>query len=123
MGTQEADVAVAQAIAAETTGHAHDPRIDAIFHRDVWIIYIFVVAMWIVLWGVFLGVVSLMDDPLLIAALVGLGLAACIFNTVGMVQNTRRLGHERVRFYSQDLYWQDQKKAQKVVARGAHERA
>jgi hypothetical protein len=113
MGSQDADVAVAQAMAAESTAHTHDPRIDAMFKRDVWIIYIFVASMWIVLWSVFFAVVQYMDDPLLIAALVGLGLFACVFNTVGMVQNSRRLGHERVRFYSQDLYWQDQKKAAK----------
>jgi hypothetical protein len=113
MGSQEADVAVAQAIAAETTSHAHDPRIDDMFRKDVIIIYVFVALLWVVIWGVFIAAVTYMDDPLLIIALVGLGVFACAFNTVGMVQNTRRLAKERVRFYSQDLYWQDQKKAQK----------
>jgi hypothetical protein len=114
MGSQDADVAVAQAIAADSTAHRHDPRIDAMYKRDVWIIYVFVAAMWIVLWAVFFAVVQYMDDGLLIAALVGLGLFACVFNTVGMIQNSRRLAHERVRFYSQDIYWQDQKKALKA---------
>jgi hypothetical protein len=118
MGSSEADAAIAKALAAEMTAHTHDQRIDAMYRQDVRIIYAFVVAMWVVLWGVFFFVVQYMEDPLLIAALVTLGVTACIFNSVGMIQNTRRLGQERVRFYSQDLYWQDRKKEAKRAARG-----
>jgi hypothetical protein len=89
-----------------------DPRINQLYHLDVKIMYVFVVSMWIVLWYIFFAVLPYMTDPRLIALLVALNLLACLFNTVGLVQNVRRLGHERLRFYSQDLYWQDQRIAQ-----------
>lgn len=114
MGTSEVDDVVARAIAAEEKGQSHDPRIDAMYRQDIWTIYAFVIALWIVLWSTFFFVANrYIEDNLLRLALIGLGLFASIFNTVGMVQNTRRLRHEAVRFYSQDLYWQDQKRAAK----------
>ncbi|MCZ7661524.1 MAG: hypothetical protein M5U22_00525 [Thermoleophilia bacterium] len=114
MGTSEVDEIVGKAIDAEEKAHKHDPRIDKMYRSDVITIYIFVVALWIVLWSIFFFVANLyIEDNLLRLALIFLGLFASVFNTVGMVQNTRRLKHESVRFYSQDLYWQDQKRAQK----------
>jgi len=92
-----------------------DPRINSVYHKDVWAIYVFVVSMWIVLWAVFFGVLRYMEDPALVWVLAILGVLACVFNTVGMIQNVRRLGHERHRFYSQDLFWLDQKKAQRAL--------
>lgn len=110
------DEAVAEAIVKESSAHTHDPRIDAMYKRDVVTIYVFVIALWIVLWSIFFFVANrYIEDDLLRLALIVLGLMASVFNTVGMIQNIRRLGHERVRFYSQDLYWQDQKRAQKAA--------
>jgi hypothetical protein len=98
---------------APRAGAARDPRIDAMYHSDVRVMYLFVAVMWIVLWYIFFAVVPYMTDRRLIALLVVLNLLACLFNTVGLVQNVRRLGQERLRFYSQDLYWQDQRTAQR----------
>ena len=78
-------------------------------------IYFFVVALWIVLWTVFLVVANpVITDDKLRWLLIGLGVFASIFNSVGMISNTRRLKHEAVRFYSQDLFWQDEKKRRKA---------
>ncbi|MEO6056101.1 MAG: hypothetical protein ABI860_02450 [Gemmatimonadales bacterium] len=94
---------------------APDPRIDALYHSDVRIMYSFVVGMWVVLWYVFFAVARHVADTRLLIVLFALNALACLFNTVGLVQNVRRLGHERLRFYSQDLYWQDQRKAQQAL--------
>lgn len=116
MSATGVDEAVESAISKEASAHTHDPRIDAMYKRDVITIYAFVVALWVVLWSVFFFVANrYIDDDLLRFVLILLGLFASVFNTVGMVQNIRRLRHERVRFYSQDLYWQDQKRAQKAA--------
>ncbi len=89
----------------------HDPRIDQMYKRDVIIIYAFVVALWIVLWTTFfLAANPFIEDEGLRWLLIGLGAMASIFNATGMIQNTRRLKHEAVRFYTQDLFWQDQKR-------------
>ena len=68
------------------------------------------------LWGVFFLVANpeITDDSLR-WLLIGLGVFASIFNSVGMISNTRRLKHEAVRFYSQDLFWQDEKKRRKAA--------
>lgn len=117
MSPTEADLAVERAIEAEERKGTHDPRINAMYTRDVWIIYAFVVALWIVLWGVFFYVaLPQIHDQKLIWFLVLLGAFASLFNAVGMIQNTRRLKQEAVRFYSQDLFWQDQKKLLKAEA-------
>lgn len=114
MGTSEVDEIIARATAAEEKEHKHDPRINSMYTRDVITIYVFVAALWIVLWSIFFFAANpYIEDNLLRLALIVLGLLASVFNTVGMIQNTRRLKHESVRFYSQDLYWQDQKRAQK----------
>ncbi|MHB1344742.1 MAG: hypothetical protein ACYCX3_10345 [Thermoleophilia bacterium] len=116
MSATGVDEAVETAISKEASAHTHDPRIDSMYKRDVITIYVFVIALWIVLWSVFFFVANrYIDDDLLRFVLILLGLFASVFNTVGMVQNIRRLRHERVRFYSQDLYWQDQKRAQKAA--------
>lgn len=116
MSASGVDEAVAAAISKEASAHTHDPRIDAMYKRDVITIYVFVIALWVVLWSIFFFVANrYIEDNLLRLALIALGLMASIFNTVGMIQNIRRLGHERVRFYSQDLYWQDQKRAQRAA--------
>ena len=111
----DVDSAPERALEEERTTHKHDPRIDKLYRQDVILIYTFVIALWIVLWGVFFGVVNpLVTDNTLRVLLIVLGLTASIFNTVGMISNTRRLKHESVRFYSQDLYWQDEKKRRKA---------
>jgi hypothetical protein len=113
----EADLAVERAIEAEEKKGTHDPRIETMYARDKWTIYVFVAAMLVVLWGVFFYVaLPQIDDPALLWFLVALGAFASLFNTVGMITNTRRLWNERIRFYSQDLFWQDQKKALKAEA-------
>lgn len=113
---EDVDLALEQALEEERRTHKHDPRIDKLYHQDVITIYIFVVGLWIVLGGVFFFVVNpRLDDGGLRILLIGLGLFALIFNTVGMIANTRRLKHEAVRFYSQDLYWQDEKKRRKAA--------
>jgi hypothetical protein len=118
----EADIAVEQAIRAEARKATHDPRIDKTYRRDVITIYAFVIALWITLWSVFLFAANPnIDDNGLRALMIGLGVFASIFNATGMIQNTRRLKQEAVRFYSQDLFWQDQKKLQKQYAKEEHE--
>lgn len=115
-GKHEVDLAVEEAIEAEERGGKHDPRIDRLYRQDVIVIYIFVIALWVVLWGVFFLVANPeIDDDLLRALLIGLGVTASVFNSVGMISNTRRLKHEAVRFYSQDLFWQDEKKRRKAA--------
>jgi hypothetical protein len=94
---------------------APDPRIDALYHSDVRIMYSFVIGMWVVLWYIFFAVARYVTDTRLMVVLFALNALACLFNTVGLVQNVRRLGHERLRFYSQDLYWQDQRQAQRAL--------
>jgi len=116
MSTPDVDSIVEQALEAEEHGGKHDPRIDKLFRQDVLTIYIFVIALWIVLWAVFFLVANpeITDDTLR-WLLIGLGVFACVFNSVGMISNTRRLKHEAVRFYSQDLFWQDEKKRRKAA--------
>jgi len=115
-GKHEVDLAVEEALEAEQRGGKHDPRIDRLYRQDVIVIYIFVVALWVVLWGVFFLVANPeIDDELLRWLLIGLGVFASVFNSVGMISNTRRLKHEAVRFYSQDLFWQDEKKRRKAA--------
>jgi hypothetical protein len=71
--------------------------------------------LWLVLWTVFFLVANpVITDDKLRWLLIGLGVFASIFNSVGMISNTRRLKHEAVRFYSQDLFWQDEKKRRKA---------
>lgn len=119
MSASGVDEVVAAALAQENSAHQHDPRIDVMYRNDVITIYAFVIALWIVLWSVFFFAANpYIEDDLLRIVLIVLGLSASIFNTVGMVQNTRRLATERVRFYSQDLYWQDQKRALKASSGG-----
>jgi hypothetical protein len=111
----DVDSALEKALEEERKTHHHDPRIDKLYHQDVRLIYVFVIALWIVLWGVYFGVVNpLITDNGLRVLLIALGLIASLFNNVGMISNTRRLKHEAVRFYSQDLYWQDEKKRRKA---------
>jgi len=115
-GKHEVDLAVEEALEAEQRGGKHDTRIDKLYRQDVIVIYIFVVALWVVLWGVFFLVANPeIDDELLRWLLIGLGVFASVFNSVGMISNTRRLKHEAVRFYSQDLFWQDEKKRRKAA--------
>lgn len=114
MGVEDVDSALERALEEERKTHKHDPRIDKLYHQDVVVIYIFVIMLWVVLWGVFFIVNPLIHDQSLRVFLIALGLIASIFNTVGMISNTRRLKHEAVRFYSQDLYWQDEKKRRKA---------
>jgi hypothetical protein len=115
-GEHEVDLAVEEALEAEQRGGKHDTRIDKLYRQDVIVIYIFVVALWVVLWGVFFLVANPeIDDELLRWLLIGLGVFASVFNSVGMISNTRRLKHEAVRFYSQDLFWQDEKKRRKAA--------
>ena len=115
-GKHEVDLVVEEAIEAEERGGKHDPRIDKLYRQDVIVIYIFVIALWVVLWGVFFLVANPeIDDELLRWLLIGLGVFASVFNSVGMISNTRRLKHEAVRFYSQDLFWQDEKKRRKAA--------
>ena len=115
-GEHEVDLVVEEAIEAEVRGGKHDPRIDRLYRQDVMAIHVFVIAMWIVLWGVFFLVANPeIEDELLRWLLIGLGVFASVFNSVGMISNTRRLKHEAVRFYSQDLFWQDEKKRRKAA--------
>jgi len=115
MSTPDVDNVVEQAIEAEAHGGKHDPRIDKLYRQDKIVIYFFVVTLWIVLWGVFFLVANpeITNDTLR-WLLIGLGVFASIFNSVGMISNIRRLKHEAVRFYSQDLFWQDEKKRRKA---------
>jgi O-antigen/teichoic acid export membrane protein len=118
----EADLAVEQAVAAESKRGTHDPRIEKTYRRDVITIYTFVIALWITLWAVFFFVVNPnVNDNALRWLMIGLGIFASVFNATGMIQNTRRLKQEAIRFYSQDLFWQDQKKLQKEFAKEEHE--
>jgi hypothetical protein len=115
MSTPDVDHVVDEAIEAEARGGEHDPRIDKLYRQDVIIIYLFVVLMWVILWGVFFFVANPeIDNETLRWLLIGLGVFASVFNSVGMISNTRRLRHEAVRFYSQDLFWQDEKKRRKA---------
>jgi Fe2+ transport system protein B len=115
LSTPDVDSIVEKALEAEEHGGKHDPRIDRIYRQDVITIYIFVVALWLVLWTVFFLVANpVITDNSLRWLLIGLGVFASIFNSVGMISNTRRLKHEAVRFYSQDLFWQDEKKRRKA---------
>jgi O-antigen/teichoic acid export membrane protein len=115
LSTPDVDSIVEQALEAEVHGGKHDPRIDRLYRQDVITIYIFVVALWLVLWTVFFLVANtVITDDKLRWLLIGLGVFASIFNSVGMISNTRRLKHEAVRFYSQDLFWQDEKKRRKA---------
>ena len=115
MSTPDVDHVVEEAIEAEEHGGQHDPRIDKLYRQDTTVIYFFVATLWVVLWGVFFLVANreITNDSLR-WLLIGLGLFASIFNSVGMISNTRRLKHEAVRFYSQDLFWQDEKKRRKA---------
>jgi len=92
---------------------AVDPRVDAMYRRDVLYTYAFVVLVWLVVGSIFGVAAAFAHSRLLIAVLGALGCLACLLNTLGMVQNARRLGQERSRFYPQDLYWQDQQKARR----------
>lgn len=115
MSTPDVDQVVEQAIEAEAKGAVHDPRIDKLYRQDKIVIYIFVVSLWVTLWAVFFLVANLeITDEKLRWLLIGLGVFASIFNSVGMIANVRRLKHEAVRFYSQDLFWQDEKKRRKA---------
>lgn len=114
-GAHEVDRAVEEAIEAEVHGGKHDPRIDRLYRQDVIVIYLFVILLWLVLWSVFFFVANPeIDNDSLRWLLIGLGVFASVFNSVGMISNTRRLRHEAVRFYSQDLFWQDEKKRRKA---------
>ena len=72
-------------------GGKHDPRIDKLYRQDKIVIYFFVATLWIVLWGVFFLVANpeITDDSLR-WLLIGLGVFASIFNSVGMISNTRQ---------------------------------
>ena len=110
----DVDDVLARELAEEKRTGKHDPRIDKLYRQDVITIYSFVVTLWITLWGVFFYVANpLITDNTLRWLLIVLGIVASVFNTVGMVSNTLRLRHEAVRFYGQDLYWQDEKKRRK----------
>lgn len=115
MAVEDVDSALEKALEEERKTHHHDPRIDKLYHQDRFVIYALVIALWIVLWGVFFGVVNpVIEDNGLRVLLIALALFASIFNTIGMVTNVTRLKHEAVRFYSQDLYWQDEKRRRKA---------
>ena len=116
MSTPDVDHVVEEAIEAEEHGGKHDPRIDRLYRQDVIVIYAFVILLWVVLWSVFFLVANPGDrrTTALRWLLIGLGVFASVFNSVGMISNTRRLRHEAVRFYSQDLFWQDEKKRRKA---------
>ena len=114
-GKHDVDLVVEEAIEAEQRGGKHDPRIDKLYRQDVIVIYVFVILLWVVLWSVFFLVANPeIDNETLRWLLIGLGVFASVFNSVGMISNTRRLRHEAVRFYSQDLFWQDEKKRRKA---------
>ena len=116
MSTPDVDHIVEAALEAEEHGGKHDPRIDKLYRQDVITIYIFVVALWLTLGIVFFFIANpVIDDNALRWLLIGLGVFASVFNSVGMISNTRRLKHEAVRFYSQDLFWQDEKKRRKAA--------
>lgn len=111
MSTSEVDHAVEEALARQAARATHDPRIDQMYKRDLVVIYAFVIALWVVLWTTFfLAANPFIEDEGLRWFLIALGAMASIFNATGMIQNTRRLKHEAVRFYTQDLFWQDQKR-------------
>ena len=113
--TPDVDLVVEHAIEAEAAGGKHDPRIDRLYRQDVIVIYVFVVVLWLTLWSVFFWVANPeISNESLRWLLIGLGVFASVFNSVGMISNTRRLKHEAVRFYSQDLFWQDEKKRRKA---------
>jgi len=115
MSTPDVDHVVEEAIEAEERGGKHDPRIDKLYRQDVIVISAFVVLLWVILWSVFFFVANPeIDNETLRWLLIGLGVFASVFNSVGMISNTRRLKHEAVRFYSQDLFWQDEKKRRKA---------
>lgn len=123
MSTSEVDHAVEEALARQAARATHDPRIDQMYKRDVIIIYAFVVALWVVLWTTFfLAANPFIEDEGLRWLLIALGAMASIFNATGMIQNTRRLKHEAVRFYTQDLFWQDQKRLLKQEMNAEKER-
>jgi hypothetical protein len=110
----DVDDVLAAELAEEKRTGKHDPRIDKLYRQDVITIYTFVILLWITLWSVFFLVANpLITDNILRWLLIVLGVTASVFNTVGMISNTRRLKHEAVRFYGQDLYWQDEKKRRK----------
>jgi len=116
MSTPDVDQVVEQAMEAEAHGEKHDPRIDKLYKQDVLVIYTFVVLLWVVLWGVFFLVANPeITDESLRWLLIGLGVFASVFNATAMISNARRLKHEAVRFYSQDLFWQDEKKRRKAA--------
>lgn len=122
MSKTEADLAVERAILQEERRATHDPRIEKMYGRDRLTIYLFVIAMWITLWSVFFFVANpLIHDEGLRWLMISLGLFASLFNSVGMIQNTRRLKQEAVRFYTQDLFWQDQAKLQKTFLKQEQE--
>lgn len=116
MSKRESDLAVERAILEEERKGTHDPRIEKMYGRDRLTIYAFVVALWITLWSVFFFVANpLIHDEGLRWLMIALGLFASIFNSVGMIQNTIRLKQEAVRFYTQDLFWQDEAKRQRAL--------
>jgi hypothetical protein len=113
--TPDVEQAVETAIERAAAGGTHDPRIDRLYRQDVITIYTFVVVLWLCLWSVFFFVANPeITNETLRWLLIGLGVFASVFNSVGMISNTRRLKHEAVRFYSQDLFWQDEKKRRKA---------
>ena len=115
VSTSEVDHAVEEALAEQAKKQVHDPRIDKMYKRDVKVIYAFVIGLWVVLWTTFfLAANPFIEDESLRWFLIALGAMASIFNATGMIQNTRRLKHEAVRFYTQDLFWQDQKRELKA---------
>jgi len=116
VSTPDVDQVVEEAMEAAAHGEKHDPRIDKLYRQDVLVIYAFVVLLWVTLWSVFFLVANPeINNDTLRWLLIGLGVFASVFNATAMISNARRLRHEAVRFYSQDLYWQDEKKRRKAA--------
>ena len=116
VSTPDVDKVVEDAMEAAAHGEKHDPRIDKLYRQDVLVIYAFVALLWVTLWSVFFLVANPeINNDTLRWLLIGLGVFASVFNATAMISNARRLRHEAVRFYSQDLYWQDEKKRRKAA--------
>jgi len=123
LSSPDVDHVVEEALARQAARATHDPRIDKMYKRDLVVIYAFVIALWVVLWATFfLAANPFIDDEGLRWLLIGLGAMASIFNATGMIQNTHRLKQEAVRFYTMDIFWQDQKKQLKLEQAAEKER-
>jgi hypothetical protein len=78
-------------------------RIDAMYNRDKYFAWGFVVALWITVLFVLLAVQSYIDDPNITVVCWIAALVLLLFNTTSIGAMVRHYGHDKSHIYAIDI--------------------